>query len=60
MYQYASGNWSQLGTDRDGVATYDYSGNTVSLIDNGSIVAIGARYHDIPAGSNTGHVRMYD
>ena len=60
VYQYASGSWSKLGADIDGEAGYDQSGGAVSLNSDGSIVAIGARYHDITAGGNAAHVRVYD
>ena len=58
IYQYSSGSWSQLGNDIDGESSYDYSGLSVSLSDDGSIVAIGA-YGDDENGSNSGHTRIY-
>ena len=36
------GSWSQLGADIDGEAAGDYSGYSVSLSSDGTIVAIGA------------------
>jgi Flp pilus assembly pilin Flp len=58
VYGNISGNWTQIGSDIDGEAAYDYSGNTVSLSSDGSIVAIGA---DCNFGndSNSGYVRVY-
>ena len=58
VYQYASGSWTQLGSDIDGEAAGDRSGNSVSLSDDGTILAIGANYND-GTGSNAGHVRVY-
>ena len=58
VYEYASGAWSQLGADIDGEAAGDKSGISVSLSDDGTIVAIGANYNDVN-GSNSGHVRVY-
>ena len=58
VYQNNSGTWTQIGSDIDGEATYDYSGYSVALSDDGSIVAIGARYND-GNGSNAGHTRLY-
>jgi hypothetical protein len=58
VYQYSSGSWTQLGADIDGEANGDYSGYSVSLSSDGTIVAIGARYNDGTA-SNAGHVRVY-
>ncbi len=58
VYQNISGTWTQIGQDIDGEATYDYSGASVSLSSDGSIVAIGALGNDVN-GSNTGQVRVY-
>lgn len=58
IYQNQSGTWTQIGSDIDGEATYDYSGYSVSLSSNGSIVAIGAWGND-GNGSSSGHVRIY-
>jgi hypothetical protein len=58
IYQYANDTWSQLGDDIDGEASRDYSGYSVSLSSDGTIVAIGA-YRNDGNGSNSGHVRIY-
>ena len=58
IYQNKSGTWTQVGKDIDGEAVDDYSGNSVSLSSNGSIVAIGATGND-GNGTNAGHVRIY-
>jgi hypothetical protein len=55
VYQYSGSSWSQLGSDIDGEAGGDASGNSVSLSSDGTIVAIGANYND----GNRGHVRVY-
>ena len=49
---------AQIGSDIDGEAADDYSGFSVSLSSDGTIVAIGARYND-GNGSFSGHVRVY-
>ena len=54
VYQYANSSWTQLGSVFDGEAAGDESGNSVSLSSDGTILAIGARYHD-----NKGDVRVY-
>ena len=59
IYEYASGSWSQLGSDIDGEAASDYSGISVSMNSSGDRVAIGANTND-GAGSNAGHVRIYE
>jgi uncharacterized protein YjbI with pentapeptide repeats len=51
--------WTQMGSDIDGEAAYDYSGWSVSLSNNGDIVAIGA-YGNDGNGSTSGHVRVYE
>ena len=50
---------TQLGSDINGEAAGDYSGISVSLSSDGTIVAIGATYND-GNGSNSGHVRVYE
>ena len=50
--------WKQLGSDIDGEAAGDNSGNSVSMSSDGTIVAIGAKYND-GNGNNAGHVRVY-
>ena len=58
VYEYASGAWTQLGSDIDGEAASDASGSSVSMNSDGSRVAIGAWLND-ENGSNSGHVRVY-
>ena len=62
VYEWNSGTsaWDQKGADIDGEASVsDYSGYSVSLSSDGSIVAIGAIYND-GGGTNSGHVRVYE
>ena len=58
VYEYSSGSWAQLGADIDGEAAGDISGYSVSLSDDGTIVAIGA-YDNDGNGTDAGHVRIY-
>jgi|GEM_PF-6927371 len=58
IYQNIGANWTQIGQDIDGEASGDELGSSVSLSDDGSIVAIGAQYND-GNGSNSGHARVY-
>ena len=58
VYQNVSGVWTQIGSDINGEAANDYSGHSVSLSSDGSIVAIGA-YQNSGNGSDSGHVRVY-
>jgi hypothetical protein len=58
VYKYNDTSWNQLGQDIDGEASYDYSGYSVSLSSDGTILAIGARNND-GNGTNSGHVKVY-
>ena len=44
IYAWDGSSWSQLGGDIDGEAAGDYSGSSVSLSSDGTVVAIGAPY----------------
>jgi hypothetical protein len=59
VYDWDGTAWTQRGTDIDGEASCDYSGQPVSLSNDGNTVAIGAGSND-GNGSNSGHVRVYD
>ena len=61
VYQFnqTSSLWEQRGTDIDGEAEVDYSGLSVSLSADGSIVAIGAPQNHNQNGYYSGHVRVY-
>lgn len=59
VYKNISGVWTQIGSDIDGKNSGDGSGNSVSLSNNGSIVAIGSRYND-DNGESSGQVRLYE
>ncbi len=58
VYENLAGTWTQQGADIDGEAAADFSGYSVSLSADGSIVAIGARYN-AGNGTRSGHVRVY-
>ena len=65
IFDYVKGRtpseWKQLGNIMHGEATYNYSGQTVSLNSDGTIVAIGAKFNNGGGIANyTGHVRVYD
>ena len=56
-YNETTAGWNQMGSDIDGEADNDFSGSSVSLSSNGSVVAIGATglYYNYGI---TGHVRL--
>ena len=59
IYQNQSGTWTQIGEDIDGESDNDYSGYSVSLSDDGTVVAIGAYNNYGENGQSSGHVRIY-
>jgi hypothetical protein len=59
VYEYSNSSWTQIGSDIDGEAEWDYSGESVSINSAGDRVAIGAQTNDGTA-SNAGHVRVYE
>jgi Flp pilus assembly pilin Flp len=58
VYENISGSWTQIGRDIDGEAENDFSGWSVSISSDGSVVAIGAFAND-DNGTHAGHVRIY-
>ena len=60
IYENVSGTWTQLGADIDGEAASDFSGQSVSLSSDGTIIAIGAEGNDANGANSSGHVRIYE
>jgi hypothetical protein len=58
VYQFNSNSWSQMGIDIDGESANDFSGFSVSLNTNGTILAVGA-YGNDGSAADAGHVRVY-
>ncbi len=59
IYEYQAGSWVQIGSDIVGEAIGDKCGTSVSISDDGTIVAIGAHMND-GNYSNSGHVRIFE
>ncbi|MGI9555205.1 MAG: hypothetical protein ACR2M6_04435 [Vampirovibrionia bacterium] len=57
---YGPIGWDRIGDDIDGEAVTDKTGTSVTLSADGSIVAIGATDNNGQAGSDSGHVRVYE
>ena len=53
VYEYSAGSWNQLGATIEGQAANEYFGGSLSLSDDGKILAVGA------AGGN-GTTRIYE
>ena len=49
---------TQIGSNINGYAAYDESGSSVSISDDGTIIAIGAPKND-GNGNESGHVRVF-
>jgi hypothetical protein len=58
VYQTDGTTWTQVGADLDGEAAFDFSGSSVSLSGDGTVVAIGATNNGGNGGAS-GHVRVY-
>lgn len=58
VYYWNGSNWIKRGDDLYGEAIDDYSGWSVSLSSNGSVLAVGA-VHNSGNGRHSGHVRVY-
>ncbi|MEL0041245.1 MAG: hypothetical protein VW685_07995, partial [Ilumatobacter sp.] len=59
VYEWNGSAWTQKGGDIDGEAADDYSGVSVSLSSDGTILAVGATLND-GNGADSGHVRVYE
>ena len=57
VFELISNIWTQVGVDIDGEAVGDASGSSISINEQGDVVAIGARANGI---ASTGHVRVYE
>ena len=58
IYRYSNDNWEQIGTSIYGESNEDLFGSSVSISENGSIIAIGGQLND-GNGINSGHVRVF-
>ena len=58
VWEYDDLKWNQIGQDIDGEIRGDLSGESVSLSNDGTIVAIGSPYNDTN-GEDSGHARVW-
>jgi hypothetical protein len=58
VYKNVSGTWTQIGQEIDGVNIRDYLGNSVSISDDGNIIAMGASTDQINL-QLPGYTRVY-
>lgn len=59
VFENNAGTWTQIGEDITGIAAGDQCGQSVSINNNGTIVAIGSNLND-DSGINAGHVRVFE
>ena len=59
VYKNESSNWIQIGQDIDGESQDNFSGYSLSLSSDGSIIAIGAPTNNGINGMQNGHTRIY-
>ncbi|MEL6552022.1 MAG: DUF4347 domain-containing protein [Cyanobacteria bacterium J06621_11] len=58
IFQNNNGNWEQIGADINGEKSSSYSGWSISLSADGSMLAVGAPYNT-DNGTQSGQVRVY-
>ena len=58
IYQFLNDDWEQIGKSIYGESNEDLFGSSVSLSENGSILAIGGQLND-GNGINSGHVKVF-
>ena len=59
IFKYANSTWTKLGQTIAGEAPGDWSGVSVGLSSDGTIVAIGAMHNNGVTGSQSGQARVY-
>jgi len=59
VFDWDGGSWLQRGDDIDGENTYDRSGGSLAMSNDGNKVASGARFTNDGAGYFAGHVRVF-
>ncbi|WP_445454765.1 T9SS type A sorting domain-containing protein [Flavobacterium sp. 25HG05S-40] len=58
VFEIKEGNWSQIGTDINGESSGDQTGQSVSLSDDGTVLAIGEPLNN-DLGFTSGQVRVF-
>lgn len=60
VYENVSGIWTQVGNDIEGTTSGDWSGRSIALSGDGSVIAIGSPLNTNVNGTNAGHVRIFE
>jgi hypothetical protein len=62
LFAWDGSSWTQMGADLEGSFSnggFDGTGTSVSLSEDGSVVAIGSPYVNLPFKTRAGHVRVF-
>ncbi len=59
VFENTNNSWSQIGSDIDGEMSGDFSGTSVSLSGNGSILSVGSPRNAVNGNSRYGQVRVF-
>lgn len=60
VYENIGNTWQQIGQDINGESAADTSGFSISLSENGDVIAIGSLYGENVNALSSGHVRVYE
>ena len=61
VYEWNGSGWIQKGLDIDGVGTWNYSARSISLNDNGNVIAVSGDWNiSDTTGGYPGHIRIYE
>ena len=63
VFENVNNTWIQIGSDIDGEAEFDFSGRSISLSSDGTVLSIGSLSNDATSSNQTadiGHVRVYE
>lgn len=60
VYENVSGIWTQIDNDIEGTTSGDWSGRSIALSGDGSVIAIGSPLNTNVNGTNAGHVRIFE
>lgn len=59
IFQFVSGNWTQVGANIDGEGVTDESGFWIDLTADGSVIAIASVLNNAAEPASVGHVRVF-
>jgi len=60
VYEVINNQWTQMGSDIDGLDSYNYSGNALKISGDGSTIIIGSATDHDPSNNWYGSVKVYE